>query len=280
MPYLFFASPLLRLRGTLRGAQRKILSHNQAPPPPPYLSLHRNNRNPITFVFVTQILINAVYERDPNRPALSPRGRRGQAVRRNAKRMAGAQYISSSVAAESRAKNGLTLRLRLRTSFCSTSLISQMSLAEARPRSCVCRLIYDLCSRREGGVWGGALGRSATSTSRHTATTGHKKRERGGGGWGKGTQLCSPAHVRGCACAANYGAAVLDLHGFGGASRSQSEPCRSQLRDACISVCVLTRRCSHSSVFYSSCESMKWQFSGNLIFTKQIGRRSSDDVFF
>lgn len=152
----------------MRGAKKNPLAQSSPSPAPLSFASTVTIENPITFVLVTQILINAVYERDPNRPALSPRRRRGQAaVRRSAERMAGAQYISSSSssssAAAARAKNGLTLQLRLRTSFCSTSLISQMSLAEARPLSCVCRLIYDLCSRRGGGG-GGALGRSATST--------------------------------------------------------------------------------------------------------------------
>lgn len=59
VPYLFFPFSAFKTRRHFaRHKAKKILSC-------PYLSLRRHNRNPITFVFVTQILINAVYKRDP-----------------------------------------------------------------------------------------------------------------------------------------------------------------------------------------------------------------------
>lgn len=123
----FFLFLLSRLTGTLGGTKQ-----SKSSPPPPYLSPRRYNRNPITFVLVTQILINAVYKRDPDRSALSARGEGGRrgppspGMRADGRRV---QYLFGGVARQEQPDTAA----QAQCCFCSTSLISQMSLAEAGP---------------------------------------------------------------------------------------------------------------------------------------------------
>lgn len=209
VPYLFFLLPLSRLAGTFSPHKaKKILSSA-------YLSLRRHNRKPITFVLVAQILINAVYKRDPIAQRYLHVGDAGR--RRNASGWQGAISLRRSCAPRTawHCSSGSGC-------FCSTSLISQMSLAEAGLRSCIFRLIYDLCRG------GGALGRSATSTYRHTATTGRKKRRRAAE---EGPcDVLANARVQLCMCVR------LQLLRR---CKSQSGAEPSQLLDACVSVCVV-----------------------------------------
>lgn len=79
----------------------------------------------------------------------------------------------------------------------------------------------------DGGRGGGAIGRSATSTYRHNATTGPEQ------------EICRVLACVQYACAFDYCAAVLDLCSFCRAARVKVAVDQLAATDARVSVCVV-----------------------------------------
>lgn len=131
-----FRSPLLRVAGTLCSTKQRKSS--QTIKWPLSFACH-NNGNPITFVLVTEILINAVYKLGPIIQCYLQREMQPQLEHGEDAQMTGCNIFSPDL----RAKNSLTLQLRLRLFLLHFTHFAD-EVGSGRP-ALYFRLIYDLC---------------------------------------------------------------------------------------------------------------------------------------
>lgn len=118
-----------------RHKAKKILTDNKEA-----LSFaHHNNGNPITFVLVTEILINAVYKLGPITQCYLQREMQPQLEHGEDAQMTGCNIFSPDL----HAKNSLTLQLWLRLFLLHFTHFAD-EVGSGRP-ALYFRLIYDLC---------------------------------------------------------------------------------------------------------------------------------------